>query len=119
VAKPPADDRHVYEIKHDGYRLVVRKADGKVRIYSRRGADFTKRFSRIVEAVQGMRARSIILDGEGVICDDNGLAIFDALHSKQRDDEVSLYAFDLLELDACRCASARCSNERSAYKQQS
>jgi bifunctional non-homologous end joining protein LigD len=56
--KPPVDDRFVYEIKHDGYRLMVRKHEGRVRIYSRRGADFTKRFPRIVEAEHAAPARS-------------------------------------------------------------
>jgi hypothetical protein len=36
----------VFEIKHDGYRLMVRKRDDAVRIFARRGADWTKRFPR-------------------------------------------------------------------------
>ena len=39
----------------DGYRLMVRRIDDKVRIYSRRGADFTPRFPRIVDAVRDKR----------------------------------------------------------------
>jgi ATP-dependent DNA ligase len=70
-----------------------------VRIYTRRGADWTHRFSRIVEGVRKLRLGSVLLDGEGVVCDDNGLAIFDRLHSKANDESVFLYAFDLLELD--------------------
>jgi hypothetical protein len=34
-----------------------------------------------------------------VLCDGEGLAIFDKLHSRTYDGEVSLYPFDLLELD--------------------
>jgi IS5 family transposase len=37
------------------------------------------------------------IDGEAVWCDSDGLAIFDRLHSRAHDGEVSLYAFDLLE----------------------
>jgi bifunctional non-homologous end joining protein LigD len=40
-----------------------------------------------------------MLDGEGVVCGEDGVSNFDALHSKQRDADVFLYAFDLLELD--------------------
>jgi bifunctional non-homologous end joining protein LigD len=57
-----------YEIKHDGYRLLVRKANNSVRIHTRRGVDWTERFPRIVQAVQRLRATSIMLDGEGVVC---------------------------------------------------
>jgi ATP-dependent DNA ligase len=52
-----------------------------------------------------MHARSILLDGEAVVCDDTDLAIFDALHSKQRDHEATLCAFGLLELDGVNVAS--------------
>src|SRR5262245_12741826 len=97
--RAPAGPSWAYEIKHDGYRLMVRKSADRVRIYTRRGADWTHRFPRIVEGVRKLRVSSVLLDGEGVICDDRGLAIFDKLHAKQSDDDVFLYAFDLLELD--------------------
>jgi bifunctional non-homologous end joining protein LigD len=97
--RPPSGPFWVYEIKHDGYRLIVRKAGERVRIFTRRGADWSHRFPRIVEAVERLRASSIMLDGERVICGEDGMANFDALHSKQRDADVFLYAFDLLELD--------------------
>jgi ATP-dependent DNA ligase len=50
-----------HEVKHDGYRLLVRKSLGKVRIYTRRGADWTHRFPLIVEGstrVRSGRAKS-------------------------------------------------------------
>jgi bifunctional non-homologous end joining protein LigD len=82
---------------------MVRRAGDRVRICTRRGADWTHRFPRIVERVRKLRASSILLDGEGVICDDNGLAIFDRLHGKQNDGDVFLYTFDLLELESDDC----------------
>src|SRR6267378_8606387 len=42
----------------------VRKHNDRVRIYTRRGADWTKRFPRIVKAVQRLRVSSVLLDGE-------------------------------------------------------
>ena len=93
----PSGTYWVYEIKHDGYRLIVRKAGDRVRIFTRRGADWSHRFPRIVEAVSRLRASSMILDGEGVICGQDGVSNFNALHSVERDDDVMLYAFDLLE----------------------
>jgi ATP-dependent DNA ligase len=56
---------------------MVRQKDERVRIYSRRGADFTDRFPRIVDFVMKLNVRSIHLDGEGIVCDRNGLAQFD------------------------------------------
>ncbi len=95
----PSGPDWVYEIKHDGYRLMVRKRDNRVRIYTRRGADWTKRYPRIVEAVQKLNVQSILLDGEGVIRRSDGLADFDLLHSKENNEQVTFCAFDLLERD--------------------
>ena len=55
VKRAPTSADWIYELKLDGYRLMVRRHDDKVRIYSRRGADFTLRFPRIVEAVRRLK----------------------------------------------------------------
>lgn len=100
VAKrAPAGESWVFEVKWDGYRLLVRKADDVVRVYTRRGADWTKRFPRIVAAVRRLKARSLLIDGEGIVYDHLGMPNFAYIHSKQYDHEVSLVAFDLLEFD--------------------
>jgi bifunctional non-homologous end joining protein LigD len=49
--------------------------------------------------VAAIRASSATIDGEAVSCDANGVADFEKLHSRAHDGEVTLYAFDLLELD--------------------
>ncbi len=87
----------VHEIKHDGYRLMVRRTDSGVRIRTRNGHDWTDRFSLIVEAASKLRATSFVMDGEGVILDPDGYSNFDRLHSRY--GEVQLLGFDLLELD--------------------
>jgi ATP-dependent DNA ligase len=100
VAKrAPMGPDWVYEIKHDGYRLMVRKQDDRVRVYTRRGADWTERFPRIVQAARRLKVRSILLDGECIVYDKNGIPSFALLHSRDYDREASLAAFDLLELD--------------------
>ena len=99
AARAPSGPDWVHELKHDGYRLMVRKADARVRIYTRRGADWTKRFPRIVSAVHKLKAASLLIDGEGVVYNKHGMPSFDLLHSREYDREVSLVAFDLLELD--------------------
>ena len=52
-----------------------------MRLYSRPGNDLTDRFPLIVEALAGLRSRSVILDGEAVACDENGMPSFDRLRT--------------------------------------
>ena len=99
VKRAPTSADWVYELKMDGYRLMVGKSGPDVRIYSRRGADFTRRFPRLVDAVRRLRATSALLDGEGIVYDQRGMPDFNLIHSKEYDREVSLVAFDLLEKD--------------------
>jgi bifunctional non-homologous end joining protein LigD len=97
--KPPLGPQWIHEIKHDGYRLIACKRDGRVRLFTRNGFDWTDRYPRISEAAASLPAESATIDGEAVWCDRDGLAIFDKLHSRAHDGDVVLYAFDLLEFD--------------------
>ncbi len=96
VSKPPEGLQWIYEIKHDGYRPIARKRDSRVRLFTRNGFDWTDRYRRISEAVAKLPTASATIDGEAVWCDESGLAVFDKLHSRAYDDQVVLYAFDLL-----------------------
>jgi bifunctional non-homologous end joining protein LigD len=97
--KPPAGPDWVHEIKHDGYRLQVRRDGDAVRLFTRRGYDWSGRYPAIVVTAMQLRATSFTLDGEAVVCGPDGIAIFDALHRHGTVSEAMLYAFDLLELD--------------------
>jgi bifunctional non-homologous end joining protein LigD len=97
--KPPAGRDWVHEIKHDGYRLQVRRVGDQVRLFTRRGYDWSGRYPSIAVTATLLRARSFTLDGEAVVCGPDGVAIFDALHRRGTVTEAMLYAFDLLELD--------------------
>src|ERR1700722_7374014 len=96
ASKPPEGPQWIHEIKHDGYRLIARKRDDRVRLFTRRGYEWTDRYPLISAAVAGLRAASATIDGEAVYCDEAGLAVFDKLHSRPYDKQVFLYAFDLL-----------------------
>ncbi len=63
------------------------------------GNDWAPRSPLIVEAVNRLKVRSCLIDGEAVVCDDNGLAVFERLRRKREGRHVFLYAFDLLEFD--------------------
>src|SRR6476620_5718815 len=96
---PPSDEGWLHEIKHDGFRVIARKNDKRVRLYSRSGNHLTKRFALIVEAMAALSARSCIIDGEAVACGDDGIASFDRIRYRHYDKTVFLYAFDLIELN--------------------
>ena len=74
----------------------MRRRDGRVRLYTRRGYDWSGRFPTIEAAIAGFNATSLVIDGEAVHCRADGVSDFDALHSR-RFDAVALCAFDLLE----------------------
>jgi bifunctional non-homologous end joining protein LigD len=97
--KLPSGSEWLHEIKHDGFRVIARKDGDRIRLYSRPGNDFTRRFPLIVEALTRLRPRSCIIDGEAVCCDDNGLPSFDRIRYRRYDASVFLYAFDLIELN--------------------
>jgi len=52
----------------------------------------------IVEAALKNRQTSFVIDGEAVLLGVDGVSDFNTLHSRRHDDEVQLYAFDILAL---------------------
>jgi bifunctional non-homologous end joining protein LigD len=97
--KPPAGADWVHEIKHDGYRLQVRREGNTVRLFTRNGYDWSARYPAIAVTAARLRAKSFTLDGEAVVCGADGVAVFDALHRHGTVTEAMMYAFDLLEHD--------------------
>jgi bifunctional non-homologous end joining protein LigD len=102
-ATAPRGGEWVHEIKHDGYRLIVRRDGKRARVYTRRGFDWTGRFPWIEDALHSLRVQSATIDGEAVWCGRDGVSDFEELHSRACDHEVFLYAFDLLELNREDC----------------
>jgi bifunctional non-homologous end joining protein LigD len=99
VARPPSGPLWVHEIKHDGYRLLVRRDGARVRCFTRNGHDWADRFPAIVDAASRIKATSFVIDGEAVIAGDDGMPDFHALHTRRRGHEAVLFAFDLIEHD--------------------
>jgi ATP-dependent DNA ligase len=94
--KPPSGPQWVHEIKHDGFRLMVRRDGSRIRCFTRNGHDWGDRFPAIVEAASRIRAESFVIDGEAVVLRNDGLSDFNALRSR-RIREAVLIAFDLIE----------------------
>jgi len=86
-------------IKHAGYRLIVQREGKRVQLFTRNGHDWTDRYPLIVEAALRNRSNSFVLDGEAVLLRVDGISDFNGLHSRRHNDEVQLYAFDILALD--------------------
>ena len=97
--KVPSARDWLREIKYDGYRLRVERNGDRVRLITRNGHDWTGRYPWIVELALKNRTKQFVVDGEAVVLGIDGIADFNALHSRQHDDEVQLYAFDILMLD--------------------
>jgi ATP-dependent DNA ligase len=108
AAKPPAGAGWLDEIKHDRFRLMALKAPVSdktrgdaigVRLFTRRGLDWTDRYPSIAAAVAALSCCSCLIDGEVVICGEDGILVFDRLrYGRQPQTEARLFAFDLLEL---------------------
>jgi ATP-dependent DNA ligase len=95
----PSGPAWVHEIKHDGYRLMVWRDGERVRLFTRRGVDWTQRYPRIVHSARRLRASRFLIDGEAVVCGEDGVSDFERLHSREHDASVFLYGFDLLAVD--------------------
>ena len=95
-SRPPSGSLWVHEIKHDGYRLMVRRDGLRVRCFTKNGHDWTDRFPSIVDAALSFKATSFLIDGEATILGDDGTYV-NALRSRGRGGEVMLVASDLLE----------------------
>jgi len=94
VDRPPSGLERVHEIKHDGYRLMVRRDGPRVRCFTRNGHDW---LSSIVDAASRSKAASFLIDGEAVVVSDDGRPDFHALRTRRNGHAVVLYAFDLIE----------------------
>jgi bifunctional non-homologous end joining protein LigD len=97
VEKPPSGVAWCHEIKFDGYRVQLRVEDGEVSLKTRKGLDWTDKFSAI--AREGGALPDSLIDGEIVALDHNGTPNFSSLQAAISDgktDNLIFFAFDLL-----------------------
>ncbi len=98
----------LFEIKYDGYRLIAGREGPDAVLVSRSGGDFTETFPDVARALRGLPYEGLVLDGEVVVHDDQGLPSFGRLQRRgllQRRADVAraalelpatFYAFDVL-----------------------
>jgi bifunctional non-homologous end joining protein LigD len=118
AAKPPSGHTWLHEIKFDGYRLQARIEDGKVRLLTRSGLDWTSKFGTAVpHALASLQLSTALIDGELVVEGPNGASDFSALQadlSAGRHDRFVFYAFDLLYLDGKDLRESKLSDRKAA-----
>jgi bifunctional non-homologous end joining protein LigD len=97
----PSGSRWIHEIKFDGYRVQVHLRDAAVKVFTRRGHDWTQRFRKVAADAWHINAGSAIIDGEVVVPATNGTTDFSVLQNelKGRSKKILLVAFDLLYLN--------------------
>jgi bifunctional non-homologous end joining protein LigD len=96
---PPSGAGWLHEIKHDGFRIVAQKEADNVRLITRNGYDFTDRYPLIVDAIRSLPGKSCVVDGEGIVVDQDGLSVFDLIRYRRHDRAATICAFDLIEVD--------------------
>lgn len=106
VDTPPSGPQWAFEVKWDGYHLAVHVEPGRVRVITRGGYDWTRRFTEIAAEARELGHESMILDGEAVVLDEKGRSDFGALQralgrrpSLHDPRGILFFAFDLLYLD--------------------
>ncbi len=97
--QPFDDEEWIFEIKWDGYRAIAEIGD-ELKLYSRNGISFIKKFAPIAEALQGQQ-HQMILDGEIVAYNNDNLPDFQTLQHFGEHPDVPLvyHVFDLLYLN--------------------
>jgi bifunctional non-homologous end joining protein LigD len=93
VKKPFHKPGWIYEEKYDGYRILAYKEGDRVTLISRNGNDRTATYASVARAIQQLRIRTLLLDGEVVAFDKQGISRFQLL----QEGKASAYAvFDCL-----------------------
>jgi bifunctional non-homologous end joining protein LigD len=95
LIKEPFDDPDfLYEVKLDGYRIMAYVKNGKVRLASRSGLDYTPKYPSIEQELSQLDF-DVILDGELVALNKEGHPDFDALQKNNGENALVFYLFDI------------------------
>ena len=101
ISKVPSGERWLHEIKFDGYRVQLHIANDDIKVFTRRGNDWTTRFKKIAADAYLINASSAIIDGEIVVPAADGTTDFSVLQNELRgkSTKIVMVAFDLLYLN--------------------
>lgn len=108
-----------FEVKFDGYRLLARIRDGKAKLITRGGLDWSGRFPEITAALGDLPVDEAWLDGEAVAVDSEGAISFSALQdalSRKATAGLVFHTFDLLYLDGRDLRPAPLTDRKAALQ---
>ena len=98
VASAPAGDNWLLENKFDGYRMLARIVDGKVRLITRNGFDWTSKLKGLAAEVETLGIEAGWLDGEIVVFNHAGVPDFNRLQNaidNARSEHILYFLFDV------------------------
>ncbi|MCA1574028.1 MAG: non-homologous end-joining DNA ligase [Acidobacteria bacterium] len=128
VDEPFSDRDWLFETKWDGVRAVCFIRNGKARFISRNQIEMTAQYPELADIVQSIRGSSVILDGEIVALDENGVSRFQLLQRRlgrknagdiQRlaaTTRIAFYVFDLLYLDGFDLMGCKLFNRKAVLE---
>ncbi len=108
--QPFSGSEWIFELKYDGYRLLVAREDGEPLLLYRHGSDVTATFPEVARAVRALPC-DVVMDGEVVVLDERGRPSFQRLQRRAQmrrpadvergavDAVATVFLFDLLGLD--------------------
>jgi ATP-dependent DNA ligase len=102
VKQPPDGPDWFHEIKYDGYRIHARIDHGDVRLLTRTGLDWTRKYHPIAAALKNLPVGTAYLDGELCAVRPDGTTSFSMIQAasdSENADALVLFSFDLLFLD--------------------
>ncbi|HEY1878953.1 MAG TPA: DNA polymerase ligase N-terminal domain-containing protein, partial [Caulobacteraceae bacterium] len=115
----PSGKGWIHEIKYDGYRTLVFVEEGKARLITRNGHDWTARYGRLGKVFEKLPCKNAILDGEVVVQDPRGVTAIDLLEralSERDTHALTYFAFDLCFLDDHDLSAARLVDRKQALE---
>jgi bifunctional non-homologous end joining protein LigD len=117
VTEAPAGDGWLHELKFDGYRILGRVQDGRARLVSRNGNDWTGNFPSLAAALEALPLSQALIDGEVAVLLPDGTTSFQALQnalSARAQGELVYFAFDLPYLEGYDLTRAGLEDRKAA-----
>lgn len=120
VSTIPAGGDWVYELKYDGYRILAYVEGNGVRLITRNGGDYTRRFRSVADSLLDFACgRAMVLDGEMAVPDASGKTDFQALQGSMKHpgtQSLTYIVFDLLALDGADLRGRRLVERKEALE---
>jgi bifunctional non-homologous end joining protein LigD len=88
----------LFELKYDGYRILIDKQSNATTLWSRNGHDLTASFPEIARTADRLLPSDFLMDGELVVLDPSGIPSFSLLQQRARlsgELEVARMAIEL------------------------